>query len=265
MVNEAIQNQNANIRGLRRQEGDEEEDAEILADRSVQIMTPDKQSTLHIRAVPLPEPVTKLLLENETLIKTLDIHSQAKITGKTDMIKGSKMNNETLQALREFKVKLDKAFEEAGSTWSGATDHIWSFGPRRVGPNILLNRIPQYERPSLWNCVEKDLGREGALKEYDNSVVSGFQMACLAGPLCEEPLHGVCFCMEGWDRHTVREGEDTEKKSVYGPLSGQLMSIMKDGCRKAFTTQPMRIVVAMYTCVINATAEVLGKAFPNSG
>ena len=34
---------------------------------------------------------------------------------------------------------------------------------------------------------------------YDNSIVNGFQLATLAGPLCEEPMMGVCFVLKKWE------------------------------------------------------------------
>ena len=41
-------------------------------------------------------------------------------------------------------------------------------------------------------------------------------------------------------------------------LSGQMISCIKEACRRAFQTQPQRLMWAMYTCVIQATADVLG-------
>ena len=35
-----------------------------------------------------------------------------------------------------------------------------------------------------------------------------------------------------------------------GPLSGQIVSTMRDACRKAFDSQPRRLVAAMYKCEI---------------
>ncbi len=32
-------------------------------------------------------------------------------------------------------------FKKAGGNWVSELDRVWSFGPRRVGPNILLNHI----------------------------------------------------------------------------------------------------------------------------
>jgi len=34
---------------------------------------------------------------------------------------------------------------------------------------------------------------------YDNSIVNGFQLATLAGPLCEESMMGVCFVLKKWE------------------------------------------------------------------
>ena len=43
-------------------------------------------------------------------------------------------------------------------------------------------------------------------------------------------------------------------------LSGQLISCVKEGCRKAFQAHPQRLMWAMYTCVIQATTDVLGES-----
>lgn len=37
------------------------------------------------------------------------------------------------------------------------------------------------------------------------------------------------------------------------------MSSVKDGCRKAFQAQPQRLMAAMYSCSIQANAEILGE------
>lgn len=50
-------------------------------------------------------------------------------------------------------------------------------------------------------------------------------------------------------------------RDPYGPMSGQIMSSVKDGCRKAFQAQPQRLMAAMYTCSIQANAEILGDSY----
>lgn len=53
----------------------------------------------------------------------------------------------------------------------------------------------------------------------------------------------------------------SQKLDRFGPFSGQLMSAVKEGCRRAFLLQPVRLMAAMYTCEIQATAEVLGRMY----
>lgn len=52
------------------------------------------------------------------------------------------------------------------------------------------------------------------------------------------------------------------KKSalIGGTHSGQIISLVKEACRKAFQAQPQRLMCSMYSCNIQATAQVLGKS-----
>nr|CAB3241359.1 elongation factor Tu GTP-binding domain-containing protein 1 [Phallusia mammillata] len=214
-----------------------------------------------------------------------------------------KVKDATLEALRKLKSDLETTFAAAGRRkWLGVVDRIWSFGPRGNGPNILVTSLSEYRRPSIWTCVDADgTGICGTYREFDQSVVSGFQLATLAGPLCEEPLHGVCFAVEEWTNHLsvgltsqtingdteadlspldggtepqgrsvtfAEESNTTEDRKenradrhFYGPMSGQLISTAKECCRRAFQAQPQRLMAAMYTCDVQATAEVLGKVY----
>ena len=324
--------------------------------------TPNNSCTIKLRAQPLPEPVTVLLEKNEDLINTLDQFTSAKIADKSD-VQQATMTDETIKHLLEFKEKLKEAFANEGNGWTDVVDQIWSFGPRKVGPNILLNKVEGYDRPSVWACVETE--NLGNLRDFDHSIVNGFQMATLAGPLCEEPIRGVCYSVELWEMRETSakskpqgiENKDVNKpvsdkvskeltcdtnieKSLatddvcdksnipigaddlvsqfndkcavssqlginidsmdvsglsldvtqssvhslsppisplsppstphspevgpafgYGMLTGQLMTLMMKACRKSFQSQPQRLVVAMYTCMLQAPTDVLGKLF----
>lgn len=123
--------------------------------------------------------------------------------------------------------------------------------------------------------------------------------------MCEEPMMGVCFLVDDWQREVntlpksgedesneissqnnlssdlqreptqeislneTEDGSDVGSKStcrkptgdIYGPLSGQLISAVKEGCRRAFMSQPMRLMAAMYSCDVQATSDVLGKVY----
>uniref|UniRef100_A0A8C2JN49 Elongation factor like GTPase 1 n=1 Tax=Cyprinus carpio TaxID=7962 RepID=A0A8C2JN49_CYPCA len=258
----------------------------------VTLTTSNKMATVGVRAIPLPEEVTRLLEDNVELIRTMEQFSLFAWEDKTLDI-----NQKILENIQDFKVKLESNLQ--GHKWRGAVEHIWAFGPRRFGPNILLNNIEGYRRPSVWQCLEREKETERAeIRDFDNSIVSGFQLATLSGPMCEEPLMGVCFSVETWDmkisvpqaqqdsvdedsqpsepnnddqsEHSdMHETSSNRSRSraeaaggsvdCYGPFSGQLIAAMKDTCRYAFQAKPQRLMAAMYTCEIMATAEVLGK------
>ncbi len=177
---------------------EEEEEEEELGDGLIEICTPNKQSTVQIRAKPLPSSVTQLLEENTESLRTLQQYMDARIAKKSDNVASLKLNQDMKQTLIELREKLWTALEEGDEFFKGAIDQIWSFGPRQNGPNILLNRIEGYDRLSIWSCLDSG-SNSVKLRRLDHSIVSGFQLATLAGPMCEEPLMRVCFSVEKWD------------------------------------------------------------------
>ena len=52
------------------------------------------------------------------------------------------------------------------------------------------------------------------LKELNNSILTGFQLATASGPLCDEPMSGVCFII---DEIVIRNGQLDNR----GPFSGK--------------------------------------------
>lgn len=92
-------------------------------------------------------------------------------------------------------------------------DKIWSLGPKKCGTNILLN-LTDFEHIPFWDQAKK-VNSTNERHDVETSFINGFQLATLAGPLCEEPMHGVCFIIEEW---TV--DKDVEGNQSYGPFSG---------------------------------------------
>ena len=309
MVNEAISAENESL------------DAKEL-DHVITMTTANKTCCLQIEAFPLPSKVTSLLETSSDILKSLHLLNSG--TAKEAI----KLNQKTLEALVELQTNLQSSFSADPPTtefpWEQAVDRIWSFGPRHSGPNLLLNGVDGYKRASVWSSTLEHQDRP-AMRDYDNSIVSGFQLASLSGPLCEEPLMGVGFILRKWNHTTsmsatiqtelalsnlsptitselseettpsstsqtglptpsttsqtgmptpsssIQTGLTTQTTSgtaemhstpdTYGPFSGQLISAMKEGCRKAFLGQPARLMAAMYSCNILATAEVLGRLY----
>ncbi|XP_061671546.1 elongation factor-like GTPase 1 isoform X2 [Syngnathoides biaculeatus] len=263
----------------------------------VTLTTPNKLATVSVRAIPLPQEVTCLLEKSSALIRTLEQVNMSLKEGRNIDV-----SVRTLEAIADFKAQLERMLQ--GRKWRNAVENIWAFGPRRCGPNILLNKLEGYQRPSLWQCLcreDKNGAQAPNTREFDNSIVSGFQLATLSGPMCEEPLMGVVFSIERCDIQSLnspyqnnleesstfqeasrankaeenadalevnptepsqdRRSLETTSAGCYGPVSGQLIAAVKEACRHAFQAQPQRLMAAMYTCEIMATAEVLGRVY----
>lgn len=251
-----------------------------LLTNQITIQTADKSCTLVLEARPLPPDCISLLEKNTRLLKALNLTTH----GPSNKREEVRLSSDTLTELEELREKLNSALVSSDALWEGTVDRIWSFGPRHTGPNLLVNSVESYrQRPAVWDLKPKP---SSVVWEFDNSIVSGFQLATLAGPLCEEPMHGVCVELKEWSYSSslepqskprlpdsvdssiltpvsAAEGtEDVTKTSrSYGPFSGQLISAMKEGCRRAFLAQPARLMVAMYTSSILATADVLGRVY----
>ncbi|KAK8380275.1 hypothetical protein O3P69_016707 [Scylla paramamosain] len=270
-LNEAIEGENVNVRKT-----DNNDPLGVVEVNG-------RLGKLRVRAVPLPGPVTLILQQHEEMLHLVSLVGGTGTADSTDLqdptsrMEGEKgealqmqdlakalenrqkLNREAVTAIAELKSSLDKAFQEAGGEWKNAINEIWSFGPDGRGPNILLNRIPAYARHSVW---EKATTSDSPLALYDTSFVTGFQMATKAGPLCEEPMMGVCFVVEDWSLTlTTNTDLGEENTRTVNISSGQIISLSKDNLRKAFEQQCQRLVCAMYSCVISVTSEVVGKMY----
>ncbi len=252
-----------------------------LNETSVDVQSQDKRYALSIRAKPLPFRLATLIDENQHLIRILNQLNE-NLLQTTDDVK---------QSLKEFKTSLKTEFQnDQNSTWSDDTvDRIWSFGPNRTGPNILINNIGHYQRTNIWDIVDQDDAQSrpkfARIKE-DNDMIVGFEIFSQKGPLCEEPLFGVCFTVENFqstdeiphnstDYGHIDDSSDKssdlvdndelsigEYKTVKRQINkNQIIPLMKDACRKAFDMQPQRLMIAMYKVEILVNTEALGKVY----
>ncbi|XP_055614451.1 elongation factor-like GTPase 1 [Uranotaenia lowii] len=244
------------------EENPEEEIAkEKEREKTVTIDTPNKQSHIKMLALPLPTEITELLENSNGVLKAL-------VKAQTE----KEMSHVLKTSLEELKTKLAKYFQESKIEEfdSETVDKIWSFGPRKCGTNILLNHS-SFKHSSVWdiNVTTTDSEQQETQDErqnYESSFINGFQLASLAGPLCDEPLQGVCFLVLNWEIDPSTEAENTSATIVsHGPLSGQIMSSVKEGCKKSFQNQPQRLVHPMYSCNITVNSDVLGKLYAAIG
>jgi len=230
----------------------------------VEASTPNKLVKIRMTAKPLPANLHKFFdMSGDTIRHVFFDNSEAT---KSDTIE-------------TFKNTLVKELQEAGEFWyHEITNYLWSFGPKRIGANILLNHIESYSSSINWHSMMQKIELEGEhdnyeatqeeftlekiklLKDLDNSIVTGFQMATSAGPLCEEPMTGIAFFIEDIeiDKSILMSVSTAD---TYGPLPGQVISAVKEACRQAFLSRSVRLVEPLFLCEVQVASDVLGKAY----
>uniref|UniRef100_A0A336K5Y5 Ribosome assembly protein 1 n=1 Tax=Culicoides sonorensis TaxID=179676 RepID=A0A336K5Y5_CULSO len=209
---------------------------------TVEMQTANKICEVKIRAVPMTASVAKLLEENTDIIMAL----QTKCS--IDIVQDQK--------LEKFKQSLlDELFNKGVDIPFVSLQQIWSFAPNKVPTNILIN-CSDYKNTSPFRIkTEEEIDKRS---KYDRAFINGFQLATQSGPICEETMYGVCFIIENWE---IFESDTDPKNTNYGPISGQIISVIKEACKKSFQMHPQRLVIPMYTCTITVDVNVLNKLY----
>ncbi|KAH8395298.1 hypothetical protein KR222_008563 [Zaprionus bogoriensis] len=219
--------------------------------------TLNKLGTLRVIALPLPTEAVELLEQHANVFKELAATPRNTLLSEKFQSLLATIRSQLVAALAELQLHglSDLSPEQL-------VQRIWALGPRNCGTNILLN-LSDYEQPDFWSPYSKSSDTDvraasDARRDFNSSLVNGFQLTTGAGPLCEEPMQGVCFAVLEWS--VQAEGEDLNARG-FGPFSGQVLTAAKEVCRQAFQLQPQRLVTPMYSCNIVVNAEMLGKMY----
>ncbi len=256
-----------------------------------------------IRAVPLPQPVVEFLLANTQTLRRLQNRSASGGAGEDEdagsVDAAGSQANKTVRADKfwsALSAVLEKCGQDrTGEDWREVVEKIVSFGPRRVGANILVDRTgggrvglrnrtdpsrvgtrqnsgiatpaggvagegaerlsDALHKMSMGETEEEEASKGNVnLSALNESIDSGFQMATSAGPLCAEPMQGLAFFIESITLSPASSGS-TSLSSVTGPL----MSTFRETCKSGLLDWSPRLMLAMYSCDIQASTEVLGK------
>lgn len=126
---------------------------------SVLSVSTSKQMTVRLRVLPMPTAVTDFLTKQVGTIKRLEADKHTAAESKSDaesavadsaqQVDGAaaaaagEVGEGNVLSLKEFRDELDKVFneevKEEKEHWKNVVDRITAFGPRRVGPNILVD------------------------------------------------------------------------------------------------------------------------------
>lgn len=244
-------------------------------------VTSSKQVTIKIRVRPLPKKVTEFLIKNAGTIKRLYADRKAEEQGlkegdeKSDAASDVQEDVEADTALEsnvltfdEFKKQLTALFGTAKhdrDVWTGVVDKIAAFAPKRTGPNLLiddadiLSHFLRTENEETANGQAEDANKLQP-RDFADKIAYAFQLACAQGPLCLEPVQGIAVFL---DEVTVNASSDEESsaREKLGRLTGEVIRTVKDSIKAGFLDWSPRILLAMYSCEIQASTEVLGRVY----
>lgn len=249
-------------------------------DKIATVQTANKLCTIKVLALPMSSNVLQLIEKYSDIFKML-----ANLSSKTNSY-----STTCLQLIQKIRLQLTKAFDELkckdiiDMTSADLIQRIWCFGSRKHCTNILFN-LTDYEQPNIWSILDNEPIAEKSNSDIrhncNSAFINGFDLVTSSGPLCEEPMHGVCFFVLEWDvnlKEDISDSADTSSGMFSGKafsffiylsfsislfislnFTGQVVTAFKQACRQAFQNQPQRLVTPMYSCNIEVNADVLGK------
>ncbi|KAL8817020.1 MAG: hypothetical protein Q9223_004071 [Gallowayella weberi] len=251
---------------------------------TVVVVTTSKQITIRLRVRPLPTAVTEFLKSNVGIIRQLYAERKAKEIGKHGDVEEVEETAEhqamdvnahgaNLVSTIEFKENLQKTFANAATisdSWSTVVDKIAAFGPRRTGPNVLIDITGNCQKflQEEQQAHQQDSNRPNqsqqsevlTVKDFSDKISYAFQLATAQGPLCSEPCQGLAVFLEEVSIAATMD-EESSSRDMSGRLTGEVIKTVRDSIRQGFLDWSPRLLLAMYSCEIQASTEVLGRVY----
>ncbi|KAL9623455.1 MAG: hypothetical protein Q9160_002348 [Pyrenula sp. 1 TL-2023] len=250
---------------------------------TVEALTSSKQVSIRLRVRPLPQAVTDFLIQNAGAIRKLcserkaqtdknQLEEQTAEDGVDAALPGEGAIERGGLSIEAFKEKLHSAFKEAGEDeeeWNSVIANISAFGPRRTGPNLFIDAtgadtcqrflLGHHEGSSGGNSNGADppAQNDGTIPEFSDAIAHGFQLATAQGPLCNEPIQGIAVFLES----ISNTDESVSLAQESGRLTGEIITTVRNAINNGFLDWSPRILLAMYSCTIQATPEVLGRVY----
>ncbi|KAM7223689.1 elongation factor 2 [Rhypophila decipiens] len=235
--------------------------------------TSSKQVTVTVRVRPLPLEVTEFMLKNGSSIKSLYSSTKA-AAEETAQDEKLATDDEVTQASKilspeDIKKQLQALLEtgKGKEDWKGAVGRITAFGPKRVGPNLLIDATKDQCFSKAFPSETSNGGQEADANDSSlraahlcDKVVYGFQLATEQGPLCHEPVQGIAVFVESISI-AAAEDDSSSARDRAGRLTGEVIKTVQQAIHKGFLDWSPRLMLAMYSCEIQASTEVLGRVY----
>ena len=91
-------------------------------------------------------------------------------------------------------------------------------------------------------------------RDLSDKISYAFQLATAQGPLCNEPMQGVAVSLEDVSIAPPAD-EEISAKETLGRLTGEVIKTVRDSIRQGFLDWSPRLLLAMYSCEIQASSK----------
>ncbi|KAF5367596.1 hypothetical protein D9757_010647 [Collybiopsis confluens] len=171
--------------------------------------------------------------------------------------------------------------------WKDLAERVWAFGPLGGAKGTSLAHANEDDGTGAdeddngdvesavgmdaygAGCVLVDARDPSSISAGDGGVdrfdpvpyiLSGFQLATRRGPLCAEPVEGLAYFVQRIDIDWGRLTSEIEQNRL-SQTTGSLLSAVRDACRSALLEWSPRLMLAMYSCDIQCSTDVLGRVY----
>ncbi|KID87410.1 ribosome biogenesis protein Ria1 [Metarhizium guizhouense ARSEF 977] len=242
--------------------------------------TTSKQVTISLRVRPLPPDVTDFLLKNADAIKRLYTESkpgesgeeqeQEQPDGQEDkVVADTAVTAVNSLSIDELRKQLQKQLEtgKGRDVWKNRVDSIAAFGPRRTGPNLLIDATKNSILPKAFGTEARETtpapraGEALDPSHLSDKMTYAFQLATAHGPLCNEPMQGVAVFIEDVSLDGGGGEDDGSARDKLSRLTSEVIKTFQASLRAGFLDWSPRLMLAMYSVEIQASTEVLGRVY----
>lgn len=88
--------------------------------------------------------------------------------------------------------------------------------------------------------------------DFTDKIAYAFQLATAQGPLCHEPIQGIAVFLE--EVVVSTSSEEGGGRDKLGKLTGEVIKTVRDSIRQGFLDWSPRMLLAMYSCEIQASS-----------
>jgi ribosome assembly protein 1 len=96
--------------------------------------------------------------------------------------------------------------------------------------------------------------------DFEGLVHHAFQLSTQLGPLCNEPVQGIAVFVETFDIE-IPETEIESVRLKMGKITGEIMAAVQYAIKQGFLDWSPRLMLAMYSCDIQASSKILSDTF----